>query len=131
MSFITDRRERWGVELICKVLQFAPSTYYAAMTRPASARQLRDEQLKREIQRVWDENRSVYGADKVWLQLRREGIHIARCSVERLMRALGIRGVVRGKTFVRTTLPAALCALQTWWSAAFRLPAQTSCGWLT
>ena len=85
------------------MLQFAPATYYAATTRSPSARQLRDEQLKPEITRVWTENRRVYGADKVWSQLRREGHQVARCTVERLMRELGIRGVVRGKT-VRTTV---------------------------
>ena len=63
-----------------------------------------DEALKREIRRVWDEHRQVYGADKVWAQLKREGLPVARCTVERLMRALGLRGVVRGKTRVRTTI---------------------------
>jgi putative transposase len=102
-QYIGANRERWGVEPICRVLQFAPATYYAATTRPPSARQLRDEQLKPEITRVWTENRRVYGADKVWTQLGREGHPVARCTVERLMRELGIRGVVRGKT-VRTTV---------------------------
>jgi len=102
-QYIRTHRERWGVEPICRVLQFAPATYYAATTRPPSARQLRDEQLKPEITRVWTDNRRVYGADKVWAQLRREGHPVARCTVERLMRELGIRGVVRGKT-VRTTV---------------------------
>ena len=102
-QYVRTHRERWGVEPICRVLQFAPATYYAATTRSPSARQLRDEQLKPEITRVWTENRRVYGADKVWSQLRREGHQVARCTVERLMRELGIRGVVRGKT-VRTTV---------------------------
>ena len=96
-------RERWGVEPNCPLLLFSPASNYAATTRSPSARQLRDEQLKPEITRVWTENRRVYGADKVWSQLRREGHQVARCSVERLMRELGIRGVVRGKT-VRTTV---------------------------
>lgn len=104
MKFITDNRERWGVNPICRVLQFAPATYYASSGRPPSARELRDRELKPEIQRVWRENFRVYGADKVWAQLRREGRHqVARCTVERLMRALGLHGVVRGKT-PRTTL---------------------------
>ena len=102
MSFITANKDHWGVEPICKVLPFAPTTYYKATTRPASVRKTRDEQLKPEIQRVWEEHRRVYGADKVWAQLRREGQPVARCTVERLMRDLGIRGVVRGKK-VRTT----------------------------
>jgi putative transposase len=104
MRFITEHRARWGVEPICRVLQVAPSSYYAARSRPASARQRRDAELKVAIRRVWDEHRQVYGADKVWAQLNREGITVARCTVERLMRALGLRGVVRGKRSVRTTV---------------------------
>jgi putative transposase len=104
VRFITEHQTRWGVEPICRVLQVAPSSYYAAITRPASARRQRDELLKVAIQRVWDENRQVYGADKVWGQLKREGMPVARCTVERLMRGLGPRGVVRGKTSVRTTV---------------------------
>jgi putative transposase len=103
VKFIEEHRERWGVEPICRVLQFAPATYYAARTRPASAKELWDRELKPEIQRIWNENFRVYGADKVWAQLRREGYRVARCTVERLMRDLGLRGVVRGKT-PRTTL---------------------------
>ena len=104
MRFIAAHQDRWGVEPICRELQVAPSSYYAASSRPPSARQCRDEALKREIRRVWDEHRQVYGADKVWAQLKREGLPVARCTVERLMRALGLRGVVRGKTRVRTTI---------------------------
>ena len=100
--YIDEHKEEFGVEPICRVLQFAPATYYAAASRPPSVRQLRDEELKVEVLRVWQENRRVYGADKVWTQLRREGVTVARCTVERLMRALGIAGVVRGKV-VRTT----------------------------
>ena len=103
MSFIDAHRARWGIEPICRVLQFAPATYYAARTRPPSARTLRDDNLKVAIRRVWMEHLQVYGADKVWAQLKREGIDVARCTVERLMRGLGLRGVVRGKTSVRTT----------------------------
>lgn len=102
-QYIDAHRERFGVEPICSVLQFAPQTYYAAAGRPASMRRQRDERLKVEIQRVFDEHRQVYGADKVWAQLNREGQRVARCTVERLMRELGLRGVVRGKT-VRTTV---------------------------
>jgi putative transposase len=104
VRFITDHRSRWGVEPICRVLQVAPSSYYAAMHRPPSARRRRDEALQAEIRRVWEEHRCVYGADKVWAQLKREGIPVARCTVERLMRGLGLRGVVRGKPSVRTTV---------------------------
>ena len=104
MSFITEHRERWGVEPICRVLQIAPSSYYAAVNRAPSARQRRDAELQVAIRRVWDEHRQVYGADKVWAQLNREGVRVARCTVERLMRDLGLRGVVRGKRSVRTTV---------------------------
>ena len=103
MSFIGAHKDRWGIEPICRTLRVAPSTYYAATTRPASARSVRDAELTDGIRRVWDEHRKVYGADKVWAQLNRERTRVARCTVERLMRGLGLRGVVRGKT-VRTTV---------------------------
>jgi putative transposase len=108
--FIDANRQRtsadglvWGVEPICRVLQVAPSTYYAARSRPPSTRAVRDTELVEEIRRVHAENFSVYGADKVWAQLNREGIGVARCTVERLMRQTGLRGAVRGKTWTRTT----------------------------
>jgi len=94
----------WGVEPICKVLQFAPTTYYAAKARPICARRRRDEVLKPEIDRVHAENRRVYGADKVWTQLNREGTPVARCTVERLMGDLGLCGVRRGRQWRRTTI---------------------------
>jgi putative transposase len=104
VSFITAHKAHWGVEPICRVLQVAPATYYAAVSRPPSARAVRDGTLKEAIMRIWQEHQGVYGADKVWAQLKREGIAVARCTVERLMRGLGLRGVVRGKPSVRTTL---------------------------
>lgn len=104
MTFIDRNKGCWGVEPICRVLQVALSTYYAATTRPPCARRRRDEGLQAEIRRVWDEHRQVYGADKVWAQLNREGTRVARCTVERLMRQLGLQGVVRGKKSVRTTV---------------------------
>ena len=108
MAFIDENRGRYGVEPICRVLRIAPSEYFrhAACKRDPSLRStrvIRDEVLIAEIQRVWQENFRVYGADKVWRQLLREGISVARCTVERLMRRLGIAGAVRGKT-VRTTI---------------------------
>jgi putative transposase len=103
--FIDTHRTRFGVEPICRVLQFAPSTYYAARKRPPSARQQRDEQLSAEVQRVHRAHFGVYGVRKVWRQLLREGMAVARCTVERLMRALGLSGAVRGKRR-RTTVPA-------------------------
>jgi putative transposase len=104
VRFIAEHQLRWGVEPICRVLQVAPSSYYAAISRPPSARRQRDAGLRVAIQRVWDEHRQVYGADKVWAPLNREGTRVARCTVERLMRELGLRGVVRGKASVRTTV---------------------------
>jgi putative transposase len=108
IAFIDDHREAYGVEPICKVLPIAPSTYHEHAARRAdptkrSARAKRDEALKAEIRRVFAANFEVYGADKVWRQLRREGFDVARCTVERLMRGMGLRGVVRGKP-VKTTV---------------------------
>ncbi len=101
---------RWGVEPICRVLrehglQIAPSTYYAARSRPPSARAVRDATLLPEIRRVHGDRsigRGVYGARKVWHQLAREGIGVPRCQVERLMRAADLQGARRGKRFVTT-----------------------------
>jgi putative transposase len=103
--FIGGHRDRWGVEPICRVLQVAPATYYAARGRPPSTRALCDAQLKVDIKRVWDANFGVYGARKVWRQLGREGIAVGRDRVARLMGELGICGVVGGKPR-RTTVPA-------------------------
>jgi putative transposase len=104
IAYIDAYRDRFGVEPICRALQFAPRTYWAAKARPLCARARRDKELKPEIVRVHAENFGVYGADKVWAQLNREGHRVARCTVERLMRQLGLRGVVRGKP-KRTTTP--------------------------
>jgi transposase InsO family protein len=108
-AFVDEHRESFGVEPICKVLQVAPSGYrkHAARRRDPSRRcrrALRDERLMPQVERVWQANLHVYGADKVWRQLHREGTHVARCTVERLMRRLGLHGVRRGKS-VRTTVP--------------------------
>ena len=103
IAYIDAHRGEFGVEPICRALQFAPRTYYAAKARPASTRSIRDAELKPEIERVHRDNFGVYGAAKVWAQLNREGISVARCTIERLMRELGLRGAVRGKP-VRTTL---------------------------
>ncbi len=94
-----DRRSgmlRWGIEPIAKVLGIAPSTYHAAKKRPPSARAVRDAELKPEILRVWEQNLSVYGADKIWDQLNKDGITVARCTVERLMADLGLAGLPAG-----------------------------------
>jgi putative transposase len=109
VNFIDDNRDAYGVEPITEVLPIAPSTYYghkAVEADPSlrSAKAVQDEMLKVEVSRVWGENFSVYGAVKVWKQLNREGIPVARCTVVRLMRELGLRGAVRGRTF-KTTIP--------------------------
>jgi putative transposase len=115
IAFIDDHREVYGVEPICRVLPIAPSTYHVHAARrvdpaKAPARVQRDAELCEKIQRIFEENFGVYGARKVWHQLRREGETLARCTVERLMRAMGLKGVRRGKT-VKTTVsdPAAPC----------------------
>jgi putative transposase len=117
IAFIDGHRARHGVEPICRVLPIAPSTYHAHAARrvdpgklPTRAR--RDITLKTEIRRVYEENFRVYGVRKIWRQLLREGIAVARCTVARLMRAMSLQGVVRGKT-IRTTISnaAASCPL--------------------
>ena len=117
IAFIDDHRGAHGVEPICKVLPIAPSTYRADAAKRAdpaklSARAKRDAIRKIEIRRVFAENFDVYGVRKVWRQLRREGEDIARCTVERLMRSMGLQGVIRGKP-VKTTIgdKAAPCPL--------------------
>ena len=107
-AFIDDHRSAYGVEPICRVLPIAPSTYREHAARRADpsrapARQRRDAGLCREIHRVFEANFGVYGVRKVWRQMRREGIDAARCTIARLMRQMGLKGVVRGKS-VRTTI---------------------------
>ena len=108
VTFIDQHRESYGVEPICAVLPIAPSTYFrhqAHQRAPAtrSARARRDDELRAAIQRIWDENDQVYGPRKVWRQLRREKITAARCTVERLMRAMGLCGTSRGRAWKTTT----------------------------
>jgi len=107
VSFIDEHKRTHGVEPICATLPIAPSTYYQRKAQQAnperlSARARRDLELQPEIRRVWDANFRVYGARKVWRQLNREGIRVARCTVERLMRDLGLSGAVRGRKFKTT-----------------------------
>ncbi|WP_350015806.1 IS3 family transposase [Rhodanobacter sp. IGA1.0] len=116
-AFIDEHRGVYGVEPICKALPIAPSTYYLHAARRADPaktplRVQRDERLCADIQRVWNENRRVYGVRKVWRQLRRESVDVARCTVARLMKRQGLRGVIRGKG-VKTTVSdtAAPCPL--------------------
>ncbi|WP_156309678.1 IS3 family transposase [Novosphingobium sp. AAP93] len=107
-AFIDEHRDEYGVEPICRVLPIAPSTYHERVAQrrdPSrlSARAQRDEAMKPEVRRVFDANFKVYGVRKVWRQMQREGFDIARCTVERLMRDLGLQGVIRGKP-VKTTI---------------------------
>lgn len=107
-AFLDEYRDIHGVEPICKVLPIAPSTYRLHAARQAdpdrrSARAKRDERLREQIQQVWHDNFQVYGARKVWRQWRREGAEVARCTVARLMRQIGLQGVRRGKS-VKTTV---------------------------
>jgi len=99
----------FGVEPICTVLEVAPSTYYAAKQRRPCRRRLRDAELEVEIRRVFDDNYQVYGARKIWRQLNRDGINVARCTVERLMNRMALSGRVRGRK-KRTTIPADVAA---------------------
>ncbi|HGX3930114.1 TPA: IS3 family transposase [Escherichia coli] len=108
MPLLDKLREQYGVGPVCSELHIAPSTYYHCQQQrhhpdKRSARAQRDDWLKREIQRVYDENHQVYGVRKVWRQLLREGIRVARCTVARLMAVMGLAGVLRGKK-VRTTV---------------------------
>ncbi len=102
-----DRRSgtlRWGIESIAKIIGIAPSTYHAAKKRPPSARAVRDGELRPEILRVYEENLAVYGADKIWDQLKKDEVRVARCTVERLMRDMGIQGCRRGRVWIKTTV---------------------------
>lgn len=108
VTFIDHHRHAYGVEPICRVVPIAPSTYFrrkAAQADPTkrSPRAIRDEVLKAIIQRIWREQDQAYGAHKVWKQMGREGLREARCRVRRLMRELGLRGVVRGRAWTTTT----------------------------
>src|SRR5690606_33922591 len=109
VGFIDAHRDAHGVEPICDVLPIAPATYYDHLAKRAdparlSDRAKRDEALRPEIRRVFEDNWSVYGLRKVWHQLRREGFDIARCTVARLMKEMGIQGIIRGKPH-KTTIP--------------------------
>src|SRR5437660_2709694 len=108
VGFIDDHRKAYGVEPICRILPIAPSTYFrhkAEQRDPTrrSARAQRDEVLRAIIRRIWNEQHQVYGPRKVWKQMGREHLRAARCRVRRLMRAMGLRGAVRGRAWVTTT----------------------------
>jgi putative transposase len=108
-QYIEAHKDEYGVEPICRTLEIAPSTYYAARTRPPSARQRRDEELKPRIERVHAGNYGVYGAEKVWRQLRRERVEVGRDRTARLMTELGLAGITRTAR-TRTTVAAEMAA---------------------
>ena len=108
VAFIDQRRETYGVAPICRVVPIAPSTYFRRKAEQAdpttrSARAIGDDVLKALIDRIWRDHHQVYGAHKVWKQMGREGFHARRCRVRRLMRQLGLCGVVRGRAWTITT----------------------------
>ena len=108
VSFIEEHKKEYGVEPMCSVLPIAPSTFHEHARRKREPKRrpprvIRDEELRVEIQRVYDETKQRYGAYKVWRQLRNEGIAVARCTVERLMAEMSLRGVTRGRAFRLTT----------------------------
>jgi hypothetical protein len=113
VSFIDDHRDERGVEPLCRQLQIAPSTYYEHKARELdpsrlSERSVRDAELRVEIERVWKENYGVYGARKVWRQLVREGIEVARCTIERLMRRMDSKAwfaAARSRPRLQRSLP--------------------------
>jgi len=129
--YIDAHRERFGVEPICQTLQVAPSTYYAVKSRRPSSRRVRDAELRLEVSRVHAANFQVYGVEKIWRQLVREGITVGRDRVGRLMRDLELAGAVRGKK-VRTTMPGDVGARPAdLVDRAFSAPAPIASGWLT
>ena len=108
VGFIDDHRDVYGVESICAVLPIAPSTYFQHKAQQAdpnrrSARAQRDDELREIIRRIWTEHFQVYGPRKVWRQMGRENLRVARCRVRRLMREMGLAGAVRGRAWVTTT----------------------------
>ena len=115
IAFIDEHKASYGVEPISDVIEIAPATYYEHKRQERepdrrSARAKRDEALMPEIRRVFDDNYKVYGVRKIWKQLGREGFSVAKCTVRRLMRQMGLRGATRGKAFVVTTIPDDLLA---------------------
>ena len=128
VDFIDENREVFGVEPICAELPIAPSTYYAAKSRPPSKRARRDAELTPRLVALWRANYSVYGAHKLWRAARRAGIDVGRDQVARLMRLAGIEGVRRGRR-VRTTRPDAGAARpEDLVERDFSAPGRTACG---
>ena len=119
VRFIGENKDRYGVEPMCAQLAglgcaFAPSTYYDARRRPRSRRAIADEYLMELIQKTYDENYSCYGARKIWLALRQDDHDVARCTVERLMRVLGLRGRPGARSSARRSLTRPRPGRKTW-----------------
>lgn len=136
MSFIDTYREELGIEPICRELAVAPSSYHEHAARLADpgrrpARARRDDDLREAIKRVHDASFGLYGTRKVWHQLRREGVAVAKCTVERLMRVMGLAGVRRGKTTVTTVSNPKARARSTRSTASSASADRTLCGWST
>jgi putative transposase len=133
VAFIDVHRAKYGVEPICAELQIAPSSYYEQKARERDPERIpprlkRETALRVDIRRVWHENFSVHGARKTWRQLNREQIPVARCTVERLMRAMGLRGAIRGRGS-RPRSPTRRPRGRRIWSSGSSLPSGlTSCG---
>jgi hypothetical protein len=134
MAFIDAHREDLGIEPICRELAIAPSSYHEHALRLADpgkrpARARSDEEMCGQIKRVHEANYGVYGSRKVWRQLRREGVAVAKCTVERLMRIMGLAGIRRGKKTITTVSnPKAPCPLDKV-NRSFASPGPTPCGW--
>ena len=132
-AFVDENRQELGVEPICAELPIAPSVYYEHKRRERepdrrSVRSRRDAELRPQIRRVWESNVGVYGARKVWRQLNRGGIEVARCTVERLMRLEGLKGVVRGEPSAPPSRMRTRRGRLVWWTAASKPTARTDCG---
>ena len=132
-TFVDEHRDTYGVEPICAELPIAPSVYYEHKRRErepdrCSDRSCRDTELRARIRRVFEDNFGVYGARKVWRQLNREGAAVARCTVERLMRLEGLKGVVRGEPSARPSLMTVQPGPPIWSTAASKQPVRTGCG---
>ena len=133
VEFVDSQREEHGVQPVLQVLEDTPgeiasSTYYAAKARPESVRAARDRELAEKIERLHEDNYGVYGARKVWAESNRQGVDVARCTVERLMREIGLRGLLRDKS-PRTTRPAAETGRPgDLVNATLPRPDRTSCG---
>jgi len=131
IAFIDEHKDAYGVEPICRELPIAPSTYYAARSRPPSARAIEDEELKAKILEVYKQNYEVYGVEKIWIALRRTGVDVGRDREARLMGALGIEGLTRARSLAPPSRRRPHNAPMTWSNAISPPLAPTASGWPT